>query len=77
MYVKAFAMPDSLLVFLPFKDLSLKTKEVLATLASLTEVSDGHDRPTLNAEALKQKRYPPATENFLFHLAAAEKMLKI
>ncbi|KAL2302755.1 hypothetical protein Nmel_010203 [Mimus melanotis] len=59
------------------KDISLKTKEILATLASLTEVSDGNEKPTLNAEALKQKRFPPATENFLFHLAAAEQMLKI
>ncbi|XP_014800765.1 PREDICTED: protein FAM45A isoform X1 [Calidris pugnax] len=59
------------------KDISLKTKEILATLASLTEVSDGNEKPTLNSEALKQKRFPPATENFLFHLAAAEQMLKI
>ncbi|XP_010221320.1 PREDICTED: protein FAM45A, partial [Tinamus guttatus] len=59
------------------KDISLKTKEILTTLASLTEVSDGSDKPTLNSEALKQKRFPPATENFLFHLAAAEQMLKI
>lgn len=66
-----------LLVFLLLKDISLKTKEILATLASLTEVSDGNKKPTLNAEALKQKRFPPATENFLFHLAAAEQMLKI
>jgi len=49
----------------------------LATLVSLTEVSDGNEKPTLNSEALKQKRFPPATENFLFHLAAAEQMLKI
>ncbi|KAI1236159.1 hypothetical protein IHE44_0001435 [Lamprotornis superbus] len=59
------------------KDISLKTKEILATLTSLTEVSDGNEKPTLNTEALKQKRFPPATENFLFHLAAAEQMLKI
>ncbi|KAJ7397374.1 Protein FAM45A [Pitangus sulphuratus] len=59
------------------KDISLKTKEVLAILASLTEVSDGNEKPTLNFEALKQKRFPPATENFLFHLAAAEQMLRI
>lgn len=59
------------------KDISLKTKEILSTLASLTEVSDGNEKPTLNSEALKQKRFPPATENFLFHLAAAEQMLKI
>ncbi|XP_033918298.1 DENN domain-containing protein 10 [Melopsittacus undulatus] len=59
------------------KEISLKTKEILATLASLTEASDGNEKPTLNSEALKQKRFPPATENFLFHLAAAEQMLKI
>ncbi|XP_005284216.2 DENN domain-containing protein 10 isoform X4 [Chrysemys picta bellii] len=59
------------------KDISLKTKEILTNLASFTEVSDDGEKPTLNFEALKQKRYPPATENFLYHLAAAEQMLKI
>ncbi|XP_074815356.1 DENN domain-containing protein 10 isoform X1 [Natator depressus] len=59
------------------KDISLKTKEILTNLASFTEVSDDGEKPTLNFESLKQKRYPPATENFLYHLAAAEQMLKI
>ncbi|XP_028937047.2 DENN domain-containing protein 10 isoform X2 [Ornithorhynchus anatinus] len=59
------------------KDISLKTKEILANLASFAEVSGDGDKPKLNFEALKQKRFPPATENFLYHLAAAEQMLKI
>ncbi|XP_038614378.1 DENN domain-containing protein 10 isoform X2 [Tachyglossus aculeatus] len=59
------------------KAISLKTKEILANLASFAEVSGDGDKRKLNFEALKQKRFPPATENFLYHLAAAEQMLKI
>ncbi|XP_060097515.1 DENN domain-containing protein 10 isoform X2 [Heteronotia binoei] len=59
------------------KDISLKTKEILTNLASLTEVLHDDEKPSLNFEALKQKRFPPATENFLYHLAAAEQLLKI
>ncbi|XP_039214360.1 DENN domain-containing protein 10 isoform X2 [Crotalus tigris] len=59
------------------KDVSLKTKEILTNLASFTEVTHDGEKPSLNLEALKQKRFPPATENFLYHLAAAEQMLKI
>ncbi|XP_077206024.1 DENN domain-containing protein 10 isoform X2 [Paroedura picta] len=59
------------------KDISRKTKEILTSLASLTEVLQDEEKPSLNFEALKQKKFPPATENFLYHLAAAEQMLKI
>ncbi|XP_006831559.1 PREDICTED: protein FAM45A [Chrysochloris asiatica] len=59
------------------KDISLKTRELLTNLASFAEVSDDGKKPALSFEALKQKRFPPATENFLYHLAAAEHMLKI
>lgn len=59
------------------QDVSLKTKEILTNLASFTEVTHDGEKPSLNLEALKQKRFPPATENFLYHLAAAEQMLKI
>ncbi|XP_068955170.1 DENN domain-containing protein 10 isoform X2 [Petaurus breviceps papuanus] len=59
------------------KDISLKTREILANLASFAEVSDDGEKPKLSFEMLKQKRFPPATENFLCHLAAAEQMLKI
>ncbi|XP_074089646.1 DENN domain-containing protein 10 isoform X2 [Macrotis lagotis] len=59
------------------KDISLKTREILTNLASFAEVSDDGEKPKLSFEALKQKRFPPATENFLCHLAAAEQMLKI
>ncbi|TRY91201.1 hypothetical protein DNTS_035385, partial [Danionella cerebrum] len=56
------------------KDLSGKTKEILGNLMSLASESDNWK---LTLETLKQRRYPPATENFLFHLAAAEQLLKI
>lgn len=56
------------------KDISAKTKEVLTNLVSLAK--EGEDAK-LTLETLKQRHFPPATENFLFHLAAAEQLLKI
>ncbi|XP_006880212.1 PREDICTED: protein FAM45A, partial [Elephantulus edwardii] len=50
------------------KDISLKTRELLANLASFADASDDGGKPVLSLEALKQKRFPPATENFLHHL---------
>ncbi|KAB0405762.1 hypothetical protein E2I00_001603 [Balaenoptera physalus] len=49
----------------------------LEALQMCPEVSDDGEKRVLNYEALKQRRFPPATENFLYHLAAAEQMLKI
>ncbi|KAH0503428.1 Protein FAM45A [Microtus ochrogaster] len=59
------------------QDIALKTKEIFTNLAPFSEVSDDGGKIVLSVEALKQKRFPPATENFLYHLAAAEQMLKI
>ncbi|XP_002718784.1 DENN domain-containing protein 10 isoform X2 [Oryctolagus cuniculus] len=58
------------------QDIALKTKEIFSSLAPLSEVSGDGGKPVLRVEALKQKRFPPATENFLYHLAAAEQMLQ-
>ncbi|XP_041066395.1 DENN domain-containing protein 10 isoform X1 [Carcharodon carcharias] len=57
------------------KDISQKTKEILATLASLAPDDGG--KPKITLEILKERRFPPATESFLYHLAAAEQMLQI
>ncbi|KAJ3610941.1 hypothetical protein NHX12_023031 [Muraenolepis orangiensis] len=54
------------------QDISVKTKEILANLMAL---ADEHSKITV--EGLKQRHFPPATENFLFHLAAAEQLLRI
>lgn len=56
------------------KDISVKTKEILSNLMSLAGEAENSK---LTLETLKQRHYPPATENFLFHLAAAEQLLKI
>lgn len=61
----------------PLKDISLKTREIFTNLEPFSEVSGDGEKLVLNFEALKQRRFPPATENFLYHLAAAEQMLKI
>uniref|UniRef100_A0A8C0RSR3 UDENN domain-containing protein n=1 Tax=Canis lupus familiaris TaxID=9615 RepID=A0A8C0RSR3_CANLF len=59
------------------QDISLKTREIFTNLEPFSEVSGDGKKLVLNIEALKQRRFPPATENFLYHLAAAEQMLKI
>lgn len=52
----------------------MKTKEILVSLVALArEFEDAK----LTLEGLKQRHFPPATENFLFHLAAAEQLLRI
>ncbi|XP_054974847.1 DENN domain-containing protein 10 isoform X1 [Sorex araneus] len=59
------------------QDISQKTREVLAILTPFSEASGDGGKRVLSVEALKQRRFPSATENFLYHLAAAEQMLKI
>ncbi|XP_034158645.1 DENN domain-containing protein 10 isoform X2 [Pangasianodon hypophthalmus] len=56
------------------KDISVKTKEILSNLVSLAEEGDD---AKLTLDTLKRRHLPPATENFLFHLAGAEQLLKI
>lgn len=58
------------------KDISNKTKELLNNLKSLaTEEDDG--RAYITLESLKERKMPPATENFLFSLAACEGFVKL
>lgn len=59
---------------LHWQDISVKTKEILANLVAL---ADGCEDSKITLEGLKQRHFPPATENFLFHLAAAEQLLRI
>ncbi|CAL1578424.1 unnamed protein product [Knipowitschia caucasica] len=56
------------------KDISVKTKELLTNLMALAEQCEDSK---LTLESLKQHHFPPATENFLFHLAAAEQLLRL
>uniref|UniRef100_A0AAQ6A2G4 UDENN domain-containing protein n=1 Tax=Amphiprion ocellaris TaxID=80972 RepID=A0AAQ6A2G4_AMPOC len=56
------------------KDISVKTKEILANLVALANECEDSK---ITLEGLKQHHFPPATENFLFHLAAAEQLLRI
>ncbi|XP_008320405.1 DENN domain-containing protein 10 [Cynoglossus semilaevis] len=56
------------------KDLSLKTKDILANLVALAETCEDSK---ITLEGLKKHHFPAATENFLFHLAAAEQLLRI
>ncbi|XP_018430233.1 PREDICTED: protein FAM45A [Nanorana parkeri] len=57
------------------KDICVKSGEILSILSSLSQETGERDKPTVNLEQLRQKKFPPATENFLMHLAAAEQML--
>ncbi|CAJ1066607.1 DENN domain-containing protein 10 [Xyrichtys novacula] len=56
------------------KDISVKTKEILSNLVSM---ADECEDSKITLEVLKHHHFPPATENFLFHLAAAEQLLRI
>ncbi|KAM9808585.1 DENN domain-containing protein 10 [Syngnathus typhle] len=56
------------------KDISLKTQQILAHLETLADQCEGSK---MTLEYLKQQHFPPATENFLFHLAAAEQILRM
>ncbi|KAH3787602.1 DENN domain-containing protein 10-like [Dreissena polymorpha] len=49
------------------KEISTKTKELLTNLKSLAS-----DDGTIALETLKERKMPPATENFLYSLAACE-----
>ncbi|XP_071089986.1 DENN domain-containing protein 10-like [Haliotis cracherodii] len=57
------------------KELAGKTKELLSNLRSLAS-DEGDGRLTLTLDNLKQRKMPPATENFLFSLAACEGLVK-
>ncbi|XP_060599901.1 DENN domain-containing protein 10-like [Ruditapes philippinarum] len=54
------------------KDVATKTKELLNNLKSLA----GEDG-TIALESLKERKMPPATENFLFNLAACEGLVQM
>lgn len=56
------------------QDISIKTKEILTNLVALANECEDSK---ITLEVLKQHHFPPATENFLFHLAAAEQLLRI
>ncbi|KAL4232018.1 Protein fam45a [Mactra antiquata] len=54
------------------KDIANKTKELLNNLKSLAD-----DDGAITLETLKERKMPPATENFLFNLAACEGLVKL
>lgn len=54
------------------KEIATKTKELLNNLKSLAD-EDG----SISLESLKERKMPPATENFLFSLAACEGLVKL
>ncbi|XP_033114866.1 DENN domain-containing protein 10-like [Anneissia japonica] len=59
------------------KEISVKTKELINNLKSLGEVVDEDDTPSISMDILKGKNLPPATQNFLYNLAAAEGFLQL
>ena len=62
----------SKLVYNLLQEIANKTKELLNNLRSLTS-EDGF----ITLESLKERIMPPATENFLFSLAACEGLVKL
>jgi hypothetical protein len=55
---------------------SSKTKELLNNLKSLA-TTDSNGRNSLSLETLRARKMPPATENFLFTLAACEGFVQL
>lgn len=58
------------------KELASKTKEMLNNLKSLA-TTDSEGRTSLSLETLHARKMPPATENFLFCLAASEGFVQL
>ena len=58
------------------QDISNKTKDLLNNLKSLATTEDD-GKQYLTLESLKERKMPPATENFLFSLAACEGLVKL
>ncbi|RUS69832.1 hypothetical protein EGW08_022401 [Elysia chlorotica] len=59
------------------KEIAAKTQELLNNLKSLGTVDETSGKPSLTLETLKERKMPPATENFLFSLAASEGFVKL
>jgi hypothetical protein len=60
------------------KEISLRTKELLKNLKSLAvDSGDGSGKTVTTVDALRAKRLPSATENFLLGLASAEGLLQL
>ncbi|ESO94949.1 hypothetical protein LOTGIDRAFT_239462 [Lottia gigantea] len=58
------------------KEIANKTKELLNNLKSLC-IEDEEHKSYITLESLRERKMPPATENFLFSLAACEGMVKL
>ncbi|XP_074642777.1 DENN domain-containing protein 10-like [Tubulanus polymorphus] len=58
------------------KEISNKTKELLNNLHKLATVGDD-GKARLSLETLKEQKFPHATENFLYNLAAAEGFVQL
>eukprot|EP00057_Strongylocentrotus_purpuratus_P030890 XP_782995.1 PREDICTED: protein FAM45A [Strongylocentrotus purpuratus] len=56
------------------KEISKKTSELINNLKSLSE---NEDDPKITLERLKGRKLPPATEGFLFGIAAAEGLVQM
>ncbi|XP_002738397.1 DENN domain-containing protein 10-like [Saccoglossus kowalevskii] len=54
------------------KEIAVKTKDLINNLKTLATPSEDGGTPKITLEALQERQMPPAMENFLFNLAAAE-----
>lgn len=59
------------------KEIADKTEELLINLRSLATVTSDEGRKLVTVETLREKRFSPAVEHFLFQLALAENMLML
>ncbi|GFO07746.1 protein fam45a-like [Plakobranchus ocellatus] len=73
----AKAEDDSLSDIDVITEIATKTQELLNNLKSLATLDEESGKPSLTLETLKERKMPPATENFLFSLAASEGFVKL
>ncbi|XP_065184747.1 DENN domain-containing protein 10-like [Sycon ciliatum] len=58
------------------KEIALKTKDLINNLKSLAVEDEETGEPVVTPDALRGRKLTPAMENFLYHLASAEGLVK-
>ena len=59
-----------------FQEISSKTRELINNLKSLA-VTGEDNKQYITIEVLRERKMTPATENFLFNLAACEGLVQL
>lgn len=58
------------------QEIAIKTKDLINNLKSLAVEDEELGRPVVTLDQLRERKLTPAMENFLFHLASAEGLVR-